>query len=116
MLRLLNAALQAVLTGLSRLLTWLGIWLLAAILIFEEWGWEHLAALMAWLGRWPGIRQIERMIRRLPPYGALALFVLPALALLPFKLLALYWLSQYSASSLKGSRASAGSTNRASAP
>jgi hypothetical protein len=92
--RLLKAALQAPLNALQRLFTWLGIWLLAAILIFEEWGWEHLAALMAWAGRWPGIRQIERMIRRLPPYGALALFVLPALALLPFKLLALYWLSQ----------------------
>jgi hypothetical protein len=98
MLRFLIAALRAllmgVLTGAQRLLTWLGIWLLAAILLFEEWGWEQLATLMAWVGRWPGIRQIERMVRRLPPYGALALFVLPALALLPFKLLALYWLSQ----------------------
>jgi hypothetical protein len=93
-MRILTAALQALLMAVQRLLTWLGIWLLAAILIFEEWGWERLATLMAWVGRWPGVRQIERMIRRLPPYGALALFMLPVLTLLPFKLLALYWLSQ----------------------
>ncbi len=77
-----------------RLLRWLGIWLLAAVLIFEEWGWEYLAALMAWVGRWPGIRQIEALIRRLPPYAALTLFAAPVLGLLPVKLLALYWLSQ----------------------
>jgi hypothetical protein len=77
-----------------RLLRWLGIWLFAAILLFEEWGWASLSAMMAWLGRWPGIKHLEALIRRLPPYGALGLFLLPVLSLLPVKLLALYWLSQ----------------------
>ncbi len=77
-----------------RLLRWLGIWLFAAVLLFEEWGWAQLAAVMAWLGSWPGIKQLEALIRRLPPYGALALFMVPVLGLLPVKLLALYWLSQ----------------------
>jgi hypothetical protein len=68
------------------------IWALGLVLLFEEWGWEPLARGLAWVGRWPGLRWIEATIRRLPPYGALALFALPALCLLPVKLLALYWL------------------------
>jgi hypothetical protein len=80
--------------GIARLLSTLGIWLLAMVLLFEEWGWEHLAAALAWIGRLPGLRWIERRIRALPPYAALALFLIPLLSLLPFKLLALYWLSQ----------------------
>lgn len=70
----------------------LGIWAVALLLLFEEWGWEYLAAILAWIGRLPGLRWIEGFIRRLPPYQALALFAIPALALLPVKLLALYWL------------------------
>lgn len=70
-----------------------GLWLLALILIFEEWGWEPLSRALARIGQWPGFRWIEGRIKQLPPYGALALFVVPALALLPIKLLALYWLS-----------------------
>jgi hypothetical protein len=77
---------------LKRGLTHLGIWLIALVLLFEEWGWERLASILAWFGRLPGLRWIEARIRALPPYGALALFALPVLALLPIKLLALYWL------------------------
>lgn len=80
--------------GFARLLSSLGIWLLAMVLLFEEWGWEHLAAVLAWIGRLPGLRWIESRIRALPPYAALALFLVPLLTLLPFKLLALYWLGQ----------------------
>lgn len=76
-----------------RLLKLAGLWLLALILIFEEWGWEPLSRALARIGQWPGFRWIEGRIKQLPPYGALALFVVPALALLPIKLLALYWLS-----------------------
>jgi len=79
---------------LKRLLIWLATWLVGLVLLFEEWGWEHLAAAMAWLGRWPGLRHLEALIRRLPPYAALAMFAAPVLALLPVKLLALYWISQ----------------------
>ncbi|MEY2838545.1 MAG: hypothetical protein RJB60_844 [Pseudomonadota bacterium] len=75
-----------------RLLRTVLVWALGLVLLFEEWGWEPLARALAWVGRWPGLRWIEATIKRLPPYGALALFALPALCLLPIKLLALYWL------------------------
>lgn len=77
---------------LKRALTTVGIWLIALVLLFEEWGWEYLAAIVAWFGRLPGLRWIEGRIRSLPPYGALGLFAVPLLTLLPVKLLALYWL------------------------
>jgi hypothetical protein len=64
--------------------------LLALLILFEEWGWEPLQALLARIGAWPGFRVLEAWVRRLPPYAALALFALPALALLPVKLLALW--------------------------
>ncbi|MGE5451238.1 MAG: hypothetical protein ACM3VZ_05260 [Acidobacteriota bacterium] len=66
------------------------MWAIALVLLFEEWGWEPLARALAWIGNWPGFRWIEARIRQLPPYGALALFIVPVLALLPIKLLALY--------------------------
>ena len=67
---------------------------LALILIFEEWGWEPLARLMARLARLPLWGRMEAFIARLPPYGALVAFFAPALMLLPVKLLALYWISR----------------------
>ena len=48
-------------------------WLLALWLLFEEWGWVPLQALLARMGRWPGLRWLEGAIRQLPPYAALAL-------------------------------------------
>lgn len=62
---------------------------LALLILFEEWGWEPLAALMARIARWRALAWIERQIRALPPYVALVAFVLPWLALLPVKLGAL---------------------------
>lgn len=67
---------------------------LALILIFEEWGWEPLARLVARLARLPLWARMEAFIARLPPYGALIVFFVPALMLLPVKLLALYWISR----------------------
>ncbi|HWP10232.1 MAG TPA: hypothetical protein VNN06_00300 [Ramlibacter sp.] len=64
--------------------------LVALILLFEEWGWEPLAALLANLARLPLWGWIERRIAALPPVGAVAVFALPALALFPVKLLALF--------------------------
>jgi hypothetical protein len=69
-------------------------WLLALLILFEEWGWEPLQHLLARIGQWPGLRWIEGAIRRLPPYGALLLFVVPALMLLPVKLAALWLIGQ----------------------
>jgi hypothetical protein len=65
-------------------------WALALILLFEEWGWEPLAAALARLARLPFFAWVERRIRALPPYGAVALFFVPALMLVPVKIAALY--------------------------
>ena len=66
---------------LARPLRWLFQWLLALIVLFEEWGWEPLARLMAQLAQLPLIGWLERRIARLPP--ALALGVSLGAALLP---------------------------------
>jgi hypothetical protein len=73
-----------------RLLRGLFGWMLALVILFEEWGWEPLQRLLARIGAWPGLRWVERAVRRLPPYAALALFGLPTLMLLPVKLGALW--------------------------
>lgn len=65
-------------------------WMLALLILFEEWGWEPLQRALAWVGRLPGLRWVEARIRVLPPYGALVIFLLPTLLLLPVKLLALW--------------------------
>jgi hypothetical protein len=68
--------------------------LLALLILFEEWGWEPLQRALAWIGRLPGLRWVERRILALPPYAALALFLLPTAMLLPVKLLALWLIGQ----------------------
>lgn len=78
----------------GRLLKGLFGWLLALLILFEEWGWEPLQRALAWVGRLPGLRWVEARIRQLPPYGALAIFLLPTLLLLPVKLLALWLIGQ----------------------
>ena len=65
----------------------------ALLLLFEEWGWEPLAALVAKLGRLPVFAWLEERIRRLPPHAALAAFFAPALLLIPVKVAALYLLA-----------------------
>jgi len=67
---------------------------LALWLLFEEWGWEPLAACFAALGRLPVWRQLERLVVRLPPWAALLVFGVPVLALVPIKLLAVYLFSK----------------------
>ncbi len=75
---------------LLRALKTLGGWLLALLILFEEWGWAPLSRLMARIGGLPVVRQLERCVGGLPPYAALALFIVPTLLLLPVKLLALW--------------------------
>lgn len=72
-----------VLVGLFQLL-------LALILLFEEWGWRPLAALLARLRRFRIWARIEQGIEGLPPYAALCVFALPSLLFLPLKLAAVY--------------------------
>ena len=76
--------------GLAALLQWP----LALLVLFEEWGWEPLQRLLARIGQWPGFRWIEARVQALPPAAALAVFLLPSLALLPIKLLALWLIGQ----------------------
>ena len=52
---------------------------LALFILFEEWGWAPLLRPMARIGNLPVFRQIETVIKRLPPYATLALFLLPTL-------------------------------------
>lgn len=65
----------------------------ALLLLFEEWGWEPLAALLARLAKLPFFGWFERKIRALPPYAALGTFFVPALMLVPVKLAALYFIA-----------------------
>lgn len=74
---------------LMKALRWLAATLLVLFLLFEEWGWEPLAALFAKLARLPLWAALERQIARLPAWAALVLLVFPALSLLPLKLVAL---------------------------
>lgn len=62
----------------------------AVILFFEEWGWRPLTALAAWIARWPPLARVEAAVCRAPPRVALALFVVPAILLVPVKLAALW--------------------------
>jgi hypothetical protein len=85
-----HAVLRAVL-GFSWL--WLkrvlGI-VLALVVLFEEWGWRPLAEWLGQLRRLRLVARLEGWIQTLPPYGALAAFILPSLLLLPLKLIGLY--------------------------
>lgn len=62
----------------------------ALVLFLEEWGWRPLTAWAARLAAWPPLAQLERRITTLPPKAALLVFLVPAIALFPVKLLALW--------------------------
>jgi hypothetical protein len=64
--------------------------LFAVIVLFEQWGWKPLVALLSRIGHLAPIAALERWIATLPPYAALVAFGLPSALLLPLKLLALY--------------------------
>lgn len=66
----------------------------ALLLLFEEWGWEPLARLFGKLRALPLWAAIERRVQALPPYAALVVFCVPAVALFPIKLVALYFIGK----------------------
>ena len=66
---------------------------LALIVVFAEWGWRPLVAILVQLGRLRVVARLELWLRGLPPYGALAAFLIPSMFLLPLKILALYFLA-----------------------
>ncbi|WP_174459590.1 hypothetical protein [Chromobacterium subtsugae] len=79
---------------LRRAASWPLVLLLAAVIAFEEYAWDELAAGLAWLAKWPPLTRLERWVATRSPRVALALFLLPALALLPVKLGALFLIEQ----------------------
>jgi hypothetical protein len=84
---------------LKKLLRAFAAALLVPLLLFEEWGWEPLARLAARLARLPLWARLERRVQALPPWGALLVFLVPVLMLLPLKLLALFLLGRGHAAS-----------------
>jgi hypothetical protein len=66
----------------------------ALLILFEEWGWEPLARLMASFARLRLVAWVERRIAALPPYAALGVFALPWLLFLPTKLFALWLIAE----------------------
>lgn len=63
---------------------------LALIVLFYDWGWETLAHVFDWLARRPFWRGIENAIRKLPPWAAMLVFLLPTALLFTIKLAALW--------------------------
>ena len=65
------------------------LYLVALLLLAEQWLWEVGNRWAAAIGTWPPFGALESLIRRLPPYAALLVFALPGLLLFPIKFLAL---------------------------
>ncbi|RZI99185.1 MAG: hypothetical protein EOP39_25105 [Rubrivivax sp.] len=75
-------------------LRWLFRVVLAALILFEEWGWEPLRRVFALIAKLPVIRQFEALLKRLPPRWAFVVLVLPSLLILPVKLLAVWLVAE----------------------
>jgi hypothetical protein len=69
------------------------VFVAAVIIILEDWLWDDLARLAAFVGQLPILRSIESLIVALPPYLALFVFAVPSLLLIPVKLIALYFIA-----------------------
>jgi hypothetical protein len=71
--------------------------LLALIFLFEAWLWSHLRPIVARvvnLIAWDRLKQrLSAAIEHLPPYATFLVFLVPAILLLPLKLLGLYMLA-----------------------
>jgi hypothetical protein len=63
---------------------------LALLVLFEDWGWTPLARALGRLARWPAVDRLERRVAGLGPRVALAVLFVPAVALLPIKIGALW--------------------------
>ncbi len=67
--------------------------LAALLLLFEEWGWRPLSALVARLAQFRLWAMAELWIAGLPPYGALVTLAVPSTIIIPAKLLGVYFLA-----------------------
>lgn len=70
------------------------IHLAALILLLEDWFWDIGTRLVAAMAAWPVLQASEARVRALPPYRALAVFMLPVVVLFPVKVLALVAIAQ----------------------
>ncbi len=77
-------------SGLRRALTAVLVVLAALWMLLEEFLWVRLGALVARIAHLPAVARLEACVARLPPYGAMSLFAVPTLLLIPVKLGALY--------------------------
>ena len=68
--------------------------LAATIMFFEEWLWDHLTAFMARVARTAVFRWLEAKLAKLPPYAAMAVFLIPGVLLLPVKIAALWMMAR----------------------
>ncbi len=65
------------------------IYVAAILLLLEDWLWDISTRALSWLSKLPIVARIEARISRLPPYAAMAVFILPAALLFPVKIVAL---------------------------
>lgn len=65
------------------------IYIAALFLLFEDWLWDVCVRLIHAIAAWPALKALELRIEALPPYGALSIFILPTIVLLPVKIMAL---------------------------
>lgn len=56
--------------------------------LFEEWVWKKAKEGMAAVGRLPAVARMESAIRKAPPWAAALCFLVPGIAVIPFKLAA----------------------------
>lgn len=72
--------------------------LAALVFLFEAWLWDVLTSFWRWLAAHLPIdrlkRTVETAISQLPPYAALALFLIPGLIVFPFKLAGLWLIAR----------------------
>jgi len=71
------------------------VFIVAVILVFEEWLWDTLKIRLQRLSRLPAVAGIELLIRKLPPWAALLVLILPGIILIPFKVGALYLIGHH---------------------
>jgi hypothetical protein len=82
------------LEGFLMVMRWICTPFIALFLLFEEWGWVPLAALLSRLKEIPLWAWCERRIAQLPPFAALLVLLVPSIGLLPAKFMAL-WLIRH---------------------
>ncbi|MCX7313189.1 MAG: hypothetical protein NTV56_16030 [Alphaproteobacteria bacterium] len=71
--------------------------LLAIVFLIEAWLWRHLEPIVERIVAWLPLRAVKAaiagVIRKLPPYATLIVFLVPMAALFPLKLLGLWLLA-----------------------